>query len=76
MSRGCLKAKGASFSTTWRIAKSGIGERLARTAPDTLQCPEVARALELEQQLVHAMIMCLTEDTPGERAPPVISMRR
>jgi len=74
MSRGCLKAKGASFSTSWRIAKSGIGERLARTTPGTLQCPEVARALE--QQLVHAMIMCLTEDTPGERAPPVISMRR
>jgi transcriptional regulator GlxA family with amidase domain len=34
--------------------------RLARTAPDKLSHPQIARALEHE--LVHAMVMCLIED--------------
>jgi len=38
--------------------------QLARTAPDTLAHPRVARALE--QALVHAMITCLTEADPVE----------
>jgi AraC-like DNA-binding protein len=37
---------------------------LARTAPDILAKPEVARALE--QALVHAMIECLTDGTPSQ----------
>jgi AraC-like DNA-binding protein len=39
--------------------------RLARTAPDTLACPEVARSLE--DALIHAMIRCLTESSVVER---------
>ncbi len=41
-----------------------IAGQLAKTAPDVLAHPEVARALE--QALVHAMIMCLTLSTPVE----------
>ncbi len=40
--------------------------QLAKTAPDILANPEVARALENE--LTHAMIMCLTENTSVERS--------
>jgi AraC-like DNA-binding protein len=39
-------------------------ERLAKTTPDVLARPEVARALE--QALVDAMVRCLTESTPVE----------
>jgi AraC-like DNA-binding protein len=38
--------------------------QLARTAPEKLARASVARALE--QALVHAMVMCLTEGTPVE----------
>jgi AraC-like DNA-binding protein len=38
--------------------------RLAKIAPNTLAHPEVARALE--QDLVHAMVACLTERLPSE----------
>ena len=38
--------------------------QLARTAPDRLAKPQVAQALE--QELVHAMVMCLAEATTGE----------
>jgi AraC-like DNA-binding protein len=38
---------------------------LARTAPETLTSPAVARALE--QQLTYAMISCLTAGAPTER---------
>jgi AraC-like DNA-binding protein len=40
---------------------------LAKTKPEALARPEVVRALE--QQLVHAMIACLTEGTVAERGP-------
>jgi len=40
--------------------------RLAKTAPDILANPGVARALE--NALTHAMIMCLTENIPVERS--------
>ena len=40
--------------------------RLAKTAPDILANPHVARSLENE--LIHAMIMCLTENTRVERS--------
>jgi AraC-like DNA-binding protein len=39
-------------------------EQLAKTGPNILAHPEVARALE--KTLVHAMIMCLTESTSVE----------
>ena len=45
--------------------------RLARTAPDTLACPEVARSLE--DALIHAMIRCLTESSVVERPPNALS---
>lgn len=38
--------------------------QLAKTAPDRLAHPEVARSLE--DALIHAMIRCLTESTMGE----------
>lgn len=37
----------------------GMVGQIAKTAPDLLELPEVVRALE--QELVHAMIRCLTE---------------
>lgn len=40
--------------------------RLAKIAPDILSNPQVGRALE--NALVHAMIMCLTENTCVERS--------
>jgi AraC-like DNA-binding protein len=40
--------------------------QLAKTAPDLLANPQVARALE--SALVHAMVMCLTENIPAERS--------
>jgi AraC-like DNA-binding protein len=40
-------------------------ERLAKTKPGTLARPEVARALE--QQLIHALVACLTEGTVTEK---------
>ena len=44
--------------------------QLAKTTPDILSLPEVARALE--QELILVMIRCLTEGRPGndERRPP------
>jgi AraC-like DNA-binding protein len=42
----------------------GNAERLAKTTPDILAKPEVARALE--QALVDAMVRCLAESTPVE----------
>jgi AraC-like DNA-binding protein len=41
-----------------------IVERLARTAPDIFSCHEVVR--ELEQELICAMIKCLSEGMPVE----------
>jgi AraC-like DNA-binding protein len=41
-----------------------IAERLAKTAPDALACPEIAQGLE--QDLIDAMIKCLSEGTPVE----------
>jgi AraC-like DNA-binding protein len=38
---------------------------LARTAPETLRIPAVAKALE--QHLIHTMVSCLTARTPTER---------
>jgi hypothetical protein len=40
-----------------------IGQ-IAKTTPDVLALPEVARALE--QELIHLMIRCLTEGAPRE----------
>jgi AraC-like DNA-binding protein len=46
------------------LSLHGNAERLAKTTPDILAKPEVARALE--QALVDTMIRCLTESTPVE----------
>jgi transcriptional regulator GlxA family with amidase domain len=40
--------------------------QVAEAAPHVLAHPEVARSLE--QALVHAMIRCMTDDTPAETA--------
>jgi transcriptional regulator GlxA family with amidase domain len=46
------------------LSLHGNAERLAKTTPDILAKPEVARALE--QALVDTMIRCLTESMPVE----------
>jgi AraC-like DNA-binding protein len=45
----------------------GSAVQLARSAPDVLALPSVAR--ELEQQLVHAMVWCLAGDVPAGTRP-------
>jgi AraC-like DNA-binding protein len=42
----------------------GMVRQIAKTTPDLLELPEVARALE--QELIHVMIRCLTEGESSE----------
>jgi len=47
---------------SWLANLLEIAERLARAAPDVFACAAVARGLE--QELIHAIIKCLSEGTP------------
>ena len=47
----------------------GAAGHLAKTAPDILANPEVARAME--QALVHAMVSCLSGERPPRPATPI-----
>jgi hypothetical protein len=46
---------------------------LAKSAPDTLARPEVARTLE--QTLLHAMVSCITGGEPAETSSPITAMQ-
>ena len=48
--------------------------RLAKTAPDTLAYPEVARSLE--DALIHALVRCLTEGSVVEKTPSILSQTK
>lgn len=54
----------APAQMTRLLAVHEAAGQLAKTAPDVLACSEVGRALE--QVLLHAMIMCLTEGASAE----------
>ena len=48
-----------------RLLKAhGTVGKIAETTPDVLAMPEVSRALE--QELIHLMVKCLTENFPSK----------
>lgn len=59
-----IKPSPALMSRLLALNKAAV--QLARTAPDILTNPQVARALENE--LTHAMVMCLTENIQVKRS--------
>jgi AraC-like DNA-binding protein len=60
-----VKAPEAQMSQLMTLHECVV--QFARTAPDILALPSVAK--ELEQQLVHAMIWCLAGDMPAGTRP-------
>ncbi len=59
-----IRPSAQSVSRLLRLHEAG--GRLAKTAPEILANPEVGRALENE--IIHAMIVCLTDNTNVERS--------